>query len=531
MADNLFQNDINGLGRSQLKYMLLHASTLANLTDYTHKKGLFYFNSTNDIIDVLFDDVTSWRTLIQTKSLNDPTYLASESLEGRLAIGTTSIGNIIGYNPALAGFLKTDIDGYPSTQAKILFEDVEPTDYTTVITAPGLDTRFATEKAIVDYVGTLTFTPQDNILDWNGTRYLPYSAKIVSNPGYAYFYTGTSLPSFSANNLNLDGNLRANNVFAMLSGTTRYSILAYNGFGNYSTPVGKNAEVSVFANSTGTEVILRSRDITSAIGIPIRIGHDPDITGVGYHNESIIIDDYNRLFNIDMTTVRLNKGTALKYLYLDASKNITYVDAPAGGVTPVDNILDWDTNAYKPFTAKTASALYTGITVADAVATILNYDGIFRATQLFEGNTRVMTTHGNWAASGSLHAITTTTNAGFCPQLPTVDITTKFLRGDGTWISPNLLWTDATMSKAGDIAERLKICIIPDMRFINEYKAVLRSSLYGQDILIKRDLPNRDNHSSETIDFECSVVVDNNGTKLKLFYKALNIVQKMFDND
>jgi len=143
---------------------------------------------------------------------------------------------------------------------------------------------------------------------------------------------------------------------------------------------------------------------------------------------------------LTVPSLNLSSGTINKYLYLDASRNVTYVDAPAGGVTPVDNILDWDTDSYRPYTAKTASAFYTGVTVPDAVTTTLNYDGIFRSTRLYEGNTRVMTTHGNWTANGSLHAVTTTSHAGFCPQLPLVGSTTTFLRADGTWTDPMTYW-------------------------------------------------------------------------------------------
>ena len=135
---------------------------------------------------------------------------------------------------------------------------------------------------------------------------------------------------------------------------------------------------------------------------------------------------------LTVPSINLTSGTANKYLYLDGSKNITYVDAPSGGVTPVDNILDWDTDAYKPYTSKTASALYTGVTAPDAVATVLNYDGVFRATQLYEGATRVMTTHGTWTANGTLHAVVTSAHAGFCPQLP-ASSTGTFLRDNGTW--------------------------------------------------------------------------------------------------
>jgi len=432
MADFNLKDDLLGFGRSQLKYLLFHNTTLADLTDFTHKKGLFFYDTDNNSLEVLHDDTDKWRTTLNIVSFNDPLYSSNDGLSGRVLVGTSEYGTVSGYNPITAGFLKTDIDGILSNQRYITFEDIEPTDYTTTISAPGVNTRFATEKAIVDYVGTLLVTHEDNLLHWNGTAYAAFSAKKGSTPGYAYFYSGVSNPTFT-NRLNIDGNLYATSFRSAISGTQSRSILAnQNAFFISYADATYSYGLNISAETWGGYITNFNYN-NNGCG-PIVIG---DKSGSGAKNlESITIDDFNQLFNIDMTTVRLNKGTANKYLYLDASKNITYVDAPAGGVTPVDNILDWDTDAYKPYTAKTASVFYTGVTVPDAIATILNYDGIFRATQLFEGNTRVMTTHGNWTANGSLHAVTTTSHAGFCPKLPLVGSTTTFLRADGTWVSP-----------------------------------------------------------------------------------------------
>ena len=446
MADFNLKDDLLGFGRSQLKYLLFHNTTLAGLTTYTHKKGLFYYDTTLDSVEFIKDNTTGWHSVISSISSNNPTYVADNDLEDRLIVGSKLYAEITGYNPGVAGFITIDADGYPLSQAKITFEDILSSDYTTVITAPGLDTRFATEKAIVDYVASATFSAEDNILDWDGTKYLPFANKKGSNPGYAYFYTAGQVPSYS-NGVYLDGQLTASGFFVIASSSTYSTSIASTGIVTNLLFSGTASSVTLTIN-TAHNINLFARNNTLLQAGPIYIG---DLTNTGnYHGENILVDDYNRLFSINMTTVRLNKGTALKYLYLDASKNITYVDAPSGGVTPVDNILDWDTDAYKPYTAKTASALYTGVTVPNAVATILNYDGIFRATQLFEGNVRVMTTHGNWTASGTLHAVTTTSHAGFCPQLPAVLASTTFLRGDGTWASPNLQWVEV-LGDAGSL--------------------------------------------------------------------------------
>lgn len=424
MADFNLKDDLLGYGRSQLKYMLLHNTTLAGLTAYTHKKGLFYYDTALDSIEFIKNNTTGWHSVINTISSNNPSYVSDNDVEDRLVMGSKFYATVTGYNPGFEGFVKVDADGYPSNQAKILFEDIETTDYTTVISSPGVDTRFATEKAIVDYVSAATFSAQDNILDWDGTKYLPFAAKKGSDPGYAYFYSATTIPSFVNNRVTLDGSLYARGLHTRITSNTGESL---SGDGSILLLDANN----VFTISTnGNETSIYG--LKSGVKTPIYIGQTSLLT-----DDGLVINPNTNLFDINLTTIKLSKGTALKYLYLDASKNITYVDAPAGGVTPVDNILDWDTNAYKPFTSKTASAFYTGVTVPDAVATILNYDGIFRATQLFEGSTRVMTTHGNWAANGSLHAVTTSSHAGFCPQLPAT-ATGTFLRDDGTWGS--ILW-------------------------------------------------------------------------------------------
>lgn len=88
----------------------------------------------------------------------------------------------------------------------------------------------------------------------------------------------------------------------------------------------------------------------------------------------------------------------------------------------------------------------------------------------------------------------------------------------------NDIWIKATMAKATNIANTYGYCFIPDIRFKNEADAVTRSSLYRGLIEIERNVVQH-SHSSENIDFHCSTVFDNNGTKMSLFYKCLEFVQ------
>ena len=128
-----------------------------------------------------------------------------------------------------------------------------------------------------------------------------------------------------------------------------------------------------------------------------------------------------------------NRG---KFLFTDGSTGqIIFVDQAGGGVTPVNGILEWSIDVYQPYSSKTASQFYTGQTAPSSVATTLNYDGYFRASNLYVGNQAVLTVHPNEGANGSLHAVSTITHAGFLPQLPSSDQTSKYLRGDGSWQS------------------------------------------------------------------------------------------------
>lgn len=101
---------------------------------------------------------------------------------------------------------------------------------------------------------------------------------------------------------------------------------------------------------------------------------------------------------------------------------------------------DLDTTAgvltISPYIIRTKGAFYTDyITPAEPnnAGDILSFNGVFRATRLFEGLTRVMTVHGAQTSDGTMHSLSTTTNAGFLLALPAISPTTRYLRGDNTW--------------------------------------------------------------------------------------------------
>lgn len=94
------------------------------------------------------------------------------------------------------------------------------------------------------------------------------------------------------------------------------------------------------------------------------------------------------------------------------------------------------------------------------------------------------------------------------------------------------IWIRNTMTKVADTALSRHVCIIPDVRFSNEAKAIKinKDYLYGGLIMVNRDSCDNNEHSSEIIDFNYDFVINNNNSKLMLFYNVLNICQTIINN-
>ena len=91
------------------------------------------------------------------------------------------------------------------------------------------------------------------------------------------------------------------------------------------------------------------------------------------------------------------------------------------------------------------------------------------------------------------------------------------------------IWIRSTMVKVANIAAARRLCIIPDVRFANEADAIrfVSSSLYGEVIKVNRNNDDNSKHSSEIMNFTTDFEIDNNSTLLILFYKVLEICQKI----
>ena len=96
----------------------------------------------------------------------------------------------------------------------------------------------------------------------------------------------------------------------------------------------------------------------------------------------------------------------------------------------------------------------------------------------------------------------------------------------------NNIWIKSAVPKIVEIAMNKSVCIVPDVRFTNEAAAIHKDSpfLYGRIIKIIRsnnDNNERDYHGSEIISFTTDYSINNDGTLTELFYKTLNICQKI----
>lgn len=246
-------------------------------------------------------------------------------------------------------------------------------------------------------------TPIDNILKWDTDKYVPYPGKLSSDPGYAYFFNSSENPEEGEEESH---SLKLNGFFDSL----RHTIYNNNGDSNilwasgnalYSTNYYGSFSLNGDTGFLRIEAAIKNTPFTS---IPIYIGRYNS-----GHNEYIVIDDNTRLFNINFTTVRLNKGTVNKYLYLDSNHNITYVDGTGGGgdyILPVatsstlggvkigsgvsvsvDGTISVSTN-YEPLITATTSAYYlNGLKEWTLFPTILTLSALSATIPLRYNNT------------------------------------------------------------------------------------------------------------------------------------------------
>lgn len=87
------------------------------------------------------------------------------------------------------------------------------------------------------------------------------------------------------------------------------------------------------------------------------------------------------------------------------------------------------------------------------------------------------------------------------------------------------IWIKSTMAEIISIMDITDVGIIADVRFQNE-ASYIKNKQNGIIIKLTRNTIKL-NHSSEKINFECDYEIENNGSLQKLFYKILEIIQKL----
>lgn len=101
------------------------------------------------------------------------------------------------------------------------------------------------------------------------------------------------------------------------------------------------------------------------------------------------------------------------------------------------------------------------------------------------------------------------------------DICRKYLDED--------FWIKRAIDEIYEKAKARRLCLVPDVRFANEANSIKfdNDSLYGGLIKINRNNNSKDYHSSETFDFDVNYIINNDGNKMVLFYKVLEICQEI----
>lgn len=84
-------------------------------------------------------------------------------------------------------------------------------------------------------------------------------------------------------------------------------------------------------------------------------------------------------------------------------------------------------------------------------------------------------------------------------------------------------WVNITCNKAKEILDKNHFVIFSDVRFKNEAFAIA-DRFDAKIIRIDRNNETGDKHESEVIDFYTDYIIDNNNSKMALFYKLVNVI-------
>jgi len=163
---------------------------------------------------------------------------------------------------------------------------------------------------------TLT-TPLSGMLNWDGEKYALYISKKITDPGFPYMYNGTDDPTYE-NRLNIDAIIFSSSYYAVNGALSGF-------YGPASIVLSNTPDHTFSVNSWDNMGKISTND-----GRRILIGN----------TNYIAITDSTNFFEINCSGINLNQGTPSKWLALDSSRNIVYMDAPASSYThPTQSII------------------------------------------------------------------------------------------------------------------------------------------------------------------------------------------------
>lgn len=188
----------------------------------------------------------------------------------------------------------------------------------------------------------LSFSPLSNILNWNGTAYTHYTAKKLTDPGYAYFYNSIENPSYVFNKLKLDGQLFATQF------TSIYDTQSIDVSGNAGlTIINKNMFIGgIYYDFVNQANWIGSRYNTILVQTP-SVSYEGFIGRDLNNSSQFIIKSFRAEsggttlapITISASNILIANGVANKWLTLDANKNIAYNDLPIASTGTVTNIV------------------------------------------------------------------------------------------------------------------------------------------------------------------------------------------------
>ena len=277
------RDNIYGHGEEELQYLLFHKLTadpvIAN-------EAQFYYNTTSDLAKLRLS--ASWVYLPIVETLSSTLRIAS------LTNGT--VAQLRQPGEGANAFIMVNYNDEPFFKYKILFSDLDSSAICTSIVSPGDNITLTTEKAVVNYVTSII----------SGS-----SMGAAGDEGDIQFNSSGVLGAHSTLNYNYSSNI------LLLS--------------NQGHPTNEYHRLRFYSGGEGfADLYLEGEDIFHLdTNADINIHNYSSIT-LDTVEMSIIASD-----SISLTTdaITLVSGTANKYLYLNASKEITYVDGTGGGGT------------------------------------------------------------------------------------------------------------------------------------------------------------------------------------------------------